>query len=148
MRGAFAGLIVGAAILGMSAVGNVAVAGSATTTATTAPKTAPKAAATKTVTITSSGCAGHMWCYKPAVLTVQRSTKVVWKNMTLVPHDVMPCTKAACKVSPGTGTDTKWASPAINPKKTYAFTFQHPGTYVYYCLWHGYVMMHGTIVVH
>jgi plastocyanin len=71
----------------------------------------------------------------------------VWKNMTLVPHDVMPCTKAACKVSPGTGTD-KYASPPINPKKTYTFTFLHPGTYVYYCLWHGYAIMHGTIIVH
>ena len=142
MRGAFVGLVVAAAILGMSAAGGVAVAGSATTTATTAPT------ATKTVTITASGCAGHLWCYKPATLTVQRSTKVVWKNMTLVPHDVMPCTKAACKVSPGTGTDKKFASPIINPKKTYTFTFLHPGTYVYYCLWHGYAVMHGTIIVH
>ena len=139
MRGAFVGLVVAAAILATSAVGNVAVAGSATTTATTTP--------TKTVTITASGCGGHLWCYKPATLTVQRSTKVVWKNMTLVPHDVMPCTKAACKVSPGTGTDTKFASPAINANKTWTFTFQHPGTYVYYCLWHGYALMHGTIIV-
>src|ERR1700690_779450 len=107
MRGAFVGLVVAAAILATSAVGNVAVAGSATkTTATTT--------VTKTVTITASGCGGHLWCYTPATLTVQRSTKVVWKNMTLVPHDVMPCTKAACKVSPGTGTD-KFASPIINP---------------------------------
>ena len=135
MRGAFVRLVVAAAILGTNAAGSVAVAGSATTTAT------------KTVTMTASGCAGHLWCYKPATLTVQRSTKVVWKNMTLVPHDVMPCTKAACNVSHGTGTDTKWASPIINPNKTYTFTFQHPGTYVYYCLWHGYAMMHGTIIV-
>jgi plastocyanin len=141
MRGAFVGLVVAAAILGMNSAGNVAGAGSATTAATTT-------AATKTVTITASGCGVHPWCYKPATLTVQRSTKVVWKNMTLVPHDVMPCTKAACKVSPGTGTGTKFASPAINPKKTYAFTFLHPGTYVYYCLWHGYAVMHGTIIVH
>jgi len=138
MRSAFVRLVVVATILGISAVGSVASAGSATTTTSV----------TKTVTITSSGCAGHLWCYKPATLTVQRSTKVVWKNMTLVPHDVMPCTKAACKVSQGTGTDTKWASPAINHGKTYTFTFKHPGTYVYYCLWHGYALMHGTIVVH
>ena len=143
MRSALVRLVVAAAILGTSAVASVAVAGSATTTAT---KTATTTA-TKTVTITTSGCGVHPWCYKPASLTVQRSTKVVWKNMTLVPHDVMPCTKAACNVSHGTGTDTKWASPAINPKKTYAFTFQHPGTYVYYCLWHGYAVMHGTIIV-
>jgi len=94
----------------MSAAGNVAVAGSATTTATTT--------VTTMVTITASGCGVHPWCYKPATLTVQRPTKVVWKNMTLVPHDVMPCTEAACKVSPGTGTDKKFASP-IHPKKTY-----------------------------
>jgi plastocyanin len=135
MRGAFVRLVVAAAILGTSIAGTVAVAGSATTTAT------------KTVTITTSGCGVHPWCYKPASLTVQRSTKVVWKNMTLVPHDVVPCTKAACKVSAGTGTDKKFSSPIINPKKTYTFTFVHPGTYVYYCLWHGYAVMHGTIIV-
>ena len=140
MRGAFVRVVVAAVILGMSAAGNVGVAGSATTTATTT--------ATKTVTITASGCGVHPWCYKPATLTVQRSTKVEWKNMTLVPHDVVPCTKAACKVSPGTGTDKTFASPIINPKKTYTFTFLHPGTYVYYCLWHGYAVMHGTIIVH
>jgi plastocyanin len=139
MRGAFVRLVVAAAILGTSAVGNVAVAGSATTTA---PKTV-----TKTVTMTGSGCAGHPWCYKPAVLTVQRGTKVVWKNMSLVPHDVVRCTKADCKVSPGTGTDTKFASSMIDPKKTYAFTFRHPGTYVYYCIPHDYAVMHGTIIV-
>jgi plastocyanin len=144
MRGAFVRLVVAAAILGTSTAGTVAVAGSATTAATsTATKTV-----TKTVTITTSGCGVHLWCYKPATLTVQRSTKVVWKNMTLVPHDVVPCTKAACKVSAGTGTDKKFSSPIINPKKTYTFTFVHPGTYVYYCLWHGYAVMHGTIIVH
>ena len=139
MRGAFVRLVVAGAILGTSAAGSVAVAGSATATKT----------ATKTVTMTASGCAGNLWswCYKPAALTVQRGTKVVWQNMTLVPHDVKRCTKAACKVSPGTGTDTKFAIPMIDPKKTYAYTFNRPGTYVYYCVPHEYVMMHGTIIV-
>jgi plastocyanin len=132
--------VVAAAMLGMSAARSVAVAGSATTPATTT--------ATKTVTITASRGGVHPSSYKPAVLTVQRSTKVVWKNMTLVPHDVMPCTEAACEVSPGTGTDKKFASPIINPNKTYTFTFLHPGPYVYYCLWHGYAVTHGTIIVH
>src|SRR5579862_4635604 len=114
---------VAAAVLGMNAAANPAVADSRT-------------AATKTVTITASGCGVHPSCYKPAALTVQRSTKVVWKNMTPVPHDVMPCAEAACKVSPGTRTDKKFASPIINPNKTYTFTFRHPETYVYHCLWH------------
>ena len=141
MRSAFVRLVVAAAILGTSAVGHVAVAGSATTTTT---KTV-----TKTVTMTASGCSGQLWswCYKPATLTVQRGTKVVWKNMTLAPHDVKRCTKAACKVSPGTGADSKFGSPMIGPKKTYAYTFNQPGTYVYYCVPHGYVAMHGTIIV-
>src|SRR4051812_35962033 len=103
MRNAFVRLVVAAAILGTSAVGNVAVAGSATATA--------KPTVTKTVTMTASGCAGHLWCYKPAVLTVQRGTKVVWKNMTLVPHDMKRCSKATCSVSGGTGTDKKFNSP-------------------------------------
>ena len=141
MRSAFVRLAVAGAILATSAVVNVGVAGSATTTA-------PKPL-TKTVTMTASGCAGNLWswCYKPAALTVQRGTKVVWQNMTLVPHDVKRCTKAACKVSPGTGADTKFGSSMIGPKKTYAYTFNQPGTYVYYCVPHGYVAMHGTIIV-
>ena len=139
MRSAFVRLVVAAAILGTSAAGNVAVAGSATTTA--------KKTVTKTVTMTASGCAGHLWCYKPAVLTVQRGTKVVWKNMTLVPHDMKRCSKATCNVSAGTGTDKKFNSPMVSPKKTYAYTFNKPGTYVYYCVPHEYVVMHGTIIV-
>jgi plastocyanin len=103
----------------------------------------------KTVSITSSGCAGgKIFCYTPAALTVPSGTKVVWKNTTGAPHTVTRCTVAACGVSGGTGTDTHFGSPTINPGQTYAFTFQGAGTYRYYCAVHGYTVMHATVTVH
>jgi len=38
-------------------------------------------------------------------------------------------------------------SPAINPGDTYSVKFNTDGTYVYYCEFHGYAIMHGTITV-
>ncbi len=103
---------------------------------------------TKAVAITSSRCAGgNLFCFKPASLTVTRGTKVVWKNMTQVAHTVTRCSPANCGVSGGTGTDPKLGSPFINPGRTFAFVFHHPGTYRYFCKVHGYAAMHGIITV-
>jgi plastocyanin len=102
----------------------------------------------KTVSINSSGCAGgESFCYAPSTLTVAPGTKVSWKNTTSAPHTVSRCTTGACGVSGGTGTDMNFGSGLINPGQTYAFTFMHAGTYVYYCQVHGYAVMHGTITV-
>jgi plastocyanin len=60
---------------------------------------------------------------------------------------VTRCSKAACGVNGGTGHDTKFASPIIQPHKTYAFTFKTAGTYRYFCKVHGFASMHGTITV-
>ena len=103
---------------------------------------------TRNVSISATACpGGHIYCYKAAVITVKRGTKVVWKNVSGVPHTVTRCTKTACHVTGGTGTDTKFASPAIGAGRTYAFTFKHVGTYRYYCKFHGYGVMHGTVTV-
>jgi plastocyanin len=103
----------------------------------------------KTVAITSSGCAGgKIFCYSPSTLSVAPGTKVTWQNNTSVVHTVSRCTVAVCGVSGGTGTDMGFGSATLlNPGKTYTFTFTGAGTYVYYCMIHGYATMHGTITV-
>jgi plastocyanin len=119
-----------------TAVGGVATASAARTTPT------------MTVTITSSGCpGGKIFCFKPATLIVASPTKVVWKNTSGAPHTVSRCDVAHCGVSGGTGTDPHLQSKTISPGHTFTFTFQHVGTYVYYCQVHGYAIMHGTITV-
>ena len=132
-------IVLGALLaLGAIAVGEVSTASAATTP--------PKPV---TVTITSAACPGHkIYCFKSAALKVTKGTKVVWKNASAAPHTVTRCTVSTCHVSGGTGTDPKLKSPTINPGKTYTFTFHHAGTYVYFCLVHGYTIMHGTITVH
>ena len=101
----------------------------------------------KKVTITGTACANGLYCYKPVALTVTKGTKVVWTNVSGVPHTVTRCTKAACGVSGGTGKQAGFASPTIGSHKTYAFTFKLAGTYRYYCKIHSYSVMHGTITV-
>jgi plastocyanin len=101
----------------------------------------------KKISITGTACANGLYCYKPAALTVKKGTKVVWTNASGTIHTVTRCTKAACGVGPGTGKQTKLASPSIAPHKTYAFTFTGLGTYRYYCKIHGFSVMHGTITV-
>jgi plastocyanin len=124
-----------AAFLGVMAVGSITVANAATPP-------------TKTVTITGTACPKKTeFCYKSAALAVPRGTKVVWKNATQAPHTVTRCTVAQCHVNGGTGKDPAFHSPTINAGKTYSFTFKHPGTYVYFCQFHGYTVMHGTITV-
>ena len=116
---------------------------------TGAAVTSDAATKTKTVTITGSHCAGGKeFCFGPATLTIARGTKVMWHNATAAPHTVTRCTKSACGVSGGTGTDLKFGSTIIDPAKSYTFTFAKAGTYIYYCTIHGYALMHGTITVH
>ena len=88
-----------------------------------------------------------LFCYKPAPLTVKRGTKIVWKNNTTTPHTVTRCTAAMCGVNGGTGKQTGLKSPTIGRGKTYSFVFRKPGTYRYFCQFHGYAAMHGTITV-
>lgn len=136
MRRSLVIAIVGTLSLAATASGGVAAA------------TTSRATPTMTVTITSSGCpGGKIFCFKPATLTVTRSTKVVWKNTTAALHTVTRCDIAHCGVSGGTGTDPHFQSPAIKPGQTFAVTFQHLGTDVYYCQVHGYAIMHATITV-
>jgi plastocyanin len=103
----------------------------------------------KKITIAGfSQCTNGYFCFKPALLTVKKGTKVVWTNTTGVAHTVTRCTKAACNgMTGGTGKQAKLGSTMIAPHKTYAFTFTGLGTYRYYCRVHGFGLMHGTITV-
>ena len=85
--------------------------------------------------------------FKPKTLNVHKGTKVVWKNRTSALHTVTRCGGTNCPVSGGTGTDGGLSSPAIASGSKYAFVFHGKGTYVYYCSFHGYAVMHGTITV-
>jgi hypothetical protein len=60
------------------------------------------------------------------------------------------CTPAACNgASGGTGVDATFSNTtmAVPSGATAQYTFNGPGTYVYYCSLHGYAVMHGTITV-
>lgn len=102
----------------------------------------------KVVKIVSASATCAEFCFRPAQLHVPLNTAVTWKNTSFSVHTVTRCTKAACGVSGGTGTDNGPKSPGtIATGKSYTFVFHHKGTYVYYCQVHGYVVMHGTITV-
>ena len=91
--------------------------------------------------------AGKTFCFQPKKPVIGSGTKVVWKNRTSALHTVTRCGGTNCPVSGGTGTDGGLASPAIASGSKYAFVFHGKGTYVYYCSFHGYAVMHGTITV-
>ena len=135
-------------ILSVLSVASLAVAGITNAGASTArPLTRPR----MVVKITSgSNCNPTAeFCFKPATFSVVSGTKVVWKNTTIAQHTATRCTTTACSgVSGGTGTDAAPASGFIVASGgKYAHVFKGVGTYVYYCMVHGYLVMHGTITV-
>jgi plastocyanin len=72
--------------------------------------------------------------FGPATLTVAAGTKVVWTNDDADPHTVV------------SETDPKlFKSPPLDTGETFAFTFDKPGTYRYFCSVHPH--MQGTVVV-
>jgi plastocyanin len=110
----------------------------------------PVSAATGDVTISSGGCpgGGSLFCYAPAPATAITGAASVWTNASGAPHTVTLCTPAACPgFSGNTGSDQFDLSIGAANGSTAAFTFAHPGVYVYYCKIHGYAAMHGRIVV-
>lgn len=102
-----------------------------------------------TVSIVASGggCASE-YCFSPANLTVHQAQTVTWQNMSVAEHTVSSCTTSACSgVGPGTGSDPAFNSGLIASGKTFSLEFHGAGTYNYYCMVHGYAIMHGTITV-
>jgi plastocyanin len=75
--------------------------------------------------------------FQPQSLTVSAGTTVVWTSTGALPHTVTSDTGA-------------FDSGTLNNGGTFQFTFSQPGTYPYYCEFHGTsggVGMAGTIVV-
>lgn len=62
--------------------------------------------------------------YSPAKLTVAPGTTVTWTNKEAKPHTV-------------TAEDNSFTSKAMKENDTFSFKFDKPGTYAYYCAFHG-----------
>jgi plastocyanin len=91
---------------------------------------------------------GVIFCFTPATETVHVGDTVNWTNSSGVAHTVTRCSPSQCDgVSGGTGTDTSFTSMNLDVGGLVTHTFTGAGTYVYYCMIHGYATMHGTIVV-
>ncbi|MBX3046487.1 MAG: cupredoxin domain-containing protein [Anaerolineales bacterium] len=75
--------------------------------------------------------------FGPGTLTVKAGTTVTWRNNEDAPHTV-------------TADDGSFGSNTLGQGDTFSFTFDTPGTYDYYCQFHGgagHAGMSGTIVV-
>ncbi len=104
--------------------------------------------ATVNVVAGGSTCSSF-YCFKPALVKVANNSRVTWINQSGVTHSITRCTAANCAGhGGGTGTDSGFGIASLGSGQQYAFTFDAPGTYVYYCTIHGYAVMHGTVSVH
>lgn len=74
------------------------------------------------------------YSFLPGTLTIGRGTTVVWINRDGDAHTITS--------SSGPG---KFQSPGLDTGETFAFTFDEPGTYRYFCSVHPY--MRGTVIV-
>ena len=75
--------------------------------------------------------------FKPDDLEITAGTKVTWSNKGKILHSIKP------------NTGNKFGTKALAKGKKYSYTFKTPGTYAYYCTFHGGPGsgQHGTIVV-
>ncbi|HWK44580.1 MAG TPA: cupredoxin family copper-binding protein [Stellaceae bacterium] len=72
--------------------------------------------------------------FSPAQLTVAPGTRVTWTNHDDIPHTIVDGDNPRAMKSPPLDTDD-----------SFAFTFDKPGTYHYFCSLHPH--MRGTVVV-
>jgi plastocyanin len=70
--------------------------------------------------------------FAPETITIPKGTKLEWENDDDIPHTVVE-------------TQGKFLSPALDTEDKYAFTFNMPGTYEYFCSLHPH--MKGKVVV-
>jgi plastocyanin len=97
--------------------------------ATVAARAADPGAAAPSAAVTISNFA-----FDPPSLTVAPGTKVVWTNLDEEPHLVAGASKEA-----------PFKSPALDTNDTFAFVFEKPGVYKYYCQIHPHML--GQITV-
>jgi plastocyanin len=72
--------------------------------------------------------------FGPTTLTVAPGTTVIWTNNDDDPHTVVSATEPKLM-----------KSPPLDTGETFAYTFDKPGTYKYFCTVHP--RMQGTVVV-
>jgi plastocyanin len=94
---------------------------------------APAANAAATAPAKPVAVDSRNFAFSPRTLTVQAGTRVVWTNRDEEPHVVVSAGKQFA------------SSRALDTSDSYAVTFDHPGTYTYYCAIHP--MMVGTVIV-
>ncbi len=118
--------------------------------AAAAPLLAGHAIASTGITITPGACTGGGidFCFNPESATAIVGSPVSWTNQSGVAHTATSCTASACPGAPAsTGGNTFSVGIGASSGSTASFTFTSPGTYQYYCVIHGYSLMHGTITV-
>ncbi len=124
------------------------------TSVAAAPSTSPTGtmpATTSTVSVVAMGSSNctSLFCFKPQVVKTVNNGTVRWSNNSGVTHTITRCTPGACSgQGGGTGTDGGFGTATLQANQHYAFRFDAPGTYLYYCAIHGYGVMHGTVAVH
>jgi plastocyanin len=72
--------------------------------------------------------------FAPSLLTVPAGTRVTWTNADDIPHLVV-----------STASPPLFHSPPLDTDDSYAFVFDKPGRYDYYCALHPH--MQGSVVV-
>ncbi len=101
-----------------------------TTAPTPTPATSPTPVAVVNVKILEKN---ERYSFSPATLTIKAGTEVIWTNTTDAPHTVTSNTNAFTASSP------------FKKNATFMTIFTTPGTYMYHCSIHTYMM--ATITV-
>jgi plastocyanin len=102
------------------------------------------------ITIMGGACAGGgtAFCFNPEVVHIAQGSQVTWTNASGVGHTASSCTPIGCSGAPAnTGHNTFSVSIGAAAGSTGSFTFTSAGKYFYYCMIHGYTLMHGEIIV-
>jgi len=97
--------------------------------------------------ITGDCGSGVIFCYLPSTVTVSVGDTVQWTDLSGFDHTITRCDPEHCSgAEAGTGSDAPLDG-VVAPGQDFSHTFTGPGTYVYYCQFHGYGAMNGTITV-
>lgn len=110
----------------------------------TATEAAPAGAGDR-MTVTMTDGLG----YAPSVIRIQAGETVVWRNTTDLVHTITADPERAARsesVSLPDGVRT-FHSGNLRPGESFAYTFEEPGEYVYFCVPHELAGMVGRVVV-
>ena len=75
--------------------------------------------------------------FTPADVTIARGGTVTWTWAGANPHTV----------TSGSGTPSGMFDSGVRTAGTFSFTFPSAGSFTYYCMVHGFAVMHGTVTV-